>query len=186
MDKSPPNIVRMRFFQAIFSPFPTYFVVVVRHPFDVLRLSDEKPIDEMVALLKNWVACYERARDDSKQLHNVLWLKFEELVSAPRNTIQSTFRFLGLPPARTHIARTDKVRKVAPNRFGFIGDPARSQIVIYPTEAYAYRKLIPVTPVLRSKLKDDLFVTEMKSQEKRVEPFGYSLQQAWKEMLSIE
>jgi len=184
LEKSPPNIVRMRFFQSIFRPYTTYFIVVIRHPFDVMRLSEEQTVDEMISLLSNWVICYEKAREDSKKLNNVVWIKFEQFVRSPRIILRSLYHFLALPPARFPIVKSEKVRKVIATRFGFIGEATSSRLVIYPTEAFAYRKLIPISPTLNRILKNKRFLRELRKQEKTVKSFGYNLLGSLKELLS--
>ncbi len=71
LEKSPPNLVRTRFLQALFPG--ARFVVVVRHPV-VVALSTQKwagPLAGLAPLLEHWIRAHEAFLADVEHLRNV-------------------------------------------------------------------------------------------------------------------
>lgn len=96
VEKSPPNIVRMRFLQALFPQ--ASFVVVVRHPV-VVSLSTSKwtRLSSYRKLFANWFAAHEALLEDATYLERLHVLKYEDLVTDPTGTLSAVSAFLGLP-----------------------------------------------------------------------------------------
>lgn len=96
IEKSPPNLLRTRFLQAL---YPTSsFIIVMRHPVAVSYAT--RPwtrIRPLYFLFKHWVLGYEKFTTDAPHLNRLLMLKYEDLVSDPEETMRRVFRFLEVP-----------------------------------------------------------------------------------------
>lgn len=94
LEKSPPNLVRTRFLQALFPN--SRFIMLLRHPVAVAfatRKWSRTPID---SLIEHWVRCHERFDADRKHLAHVFALRYEDFVAAPQDWIDRICAFLGL------------------------------------------------------------------------------------------
>lgn len=123
VEKSPPNLVRMRFLQALFPK--SRFVVIVRHPIAVSYATQKwteifkhlyrrasNPIWERVLrglharlpdarlptwmLVRHWIVCHEKLRRDSKEIESLLVVRYEDLTEKPESTMEEVWKFLGV------------------------------------------------------------------------------------------
>lgn len=94
IEKSPSNILRMRFLQKL---FPTsFFVVVLRHPIAVSYATLKWCPTTLKELIEHWLVCYERFVADLPYLRRCFVLRYEEFVSRPQETMDRIYGFLGL------------------------------------------------------------------------------------------
>ncbi|MBX3014598.1 MAG: sulfotransferase [Caldilineaceae bacterium] len=96
LEKSPPNLLKSRFLQALFPA--SSFLMVVRHPVAV-TYATRKWVSRRVSLYRlfhHWVLCHEKFAADCRQLHNVLVVHYEALVTEPQATLHRIYHFLGL------------------------------------------------------------------------------------------
>lgn len=117
LEKSPPNLIRMRFLEALF-PERARFLVVVRQPIAVAyatrkwtrRFARTPPriarrIPPLQAglepLLRHWVVAHERFLDDAAQVGEVMVMRYEDVVADPSRELARAFRFAGLAPLET-------------------------------------------------------------------------------------
>lgn len=105
LEKSPPNLVRSRFLQALFPA--SYFIIMVRHPIAVSYATRKWSKTHLHSLVEHWLVCQEKFSADSKHLSNLLVLKYEDFVTAPQATLDSICAFLGV----NSIALGREVRK---------------------------------------------------------------------------
>lgn len=99
IEKSPPNLIRTRFLQALFAPSETYFVIVMRHPIAVSYATKKGRRDiQIPSLIDHWLTGYETFLADAPRLRNVLVVRYEELVTDPGAELAKVFDFLGLDP----------------------------------------------------------------------------------------
>jgi hypothetical protein len=97
VEKSPPNLLKTRFLQALFPG--SSFVVVVRHPIPVsLATAKFRPTRRYGRLLEHWLRCYETFEADKPRLERVHVLRYEELVREPEPVLRGVFEFLELDP----------------------------------------------------------------------------------------
>jgi Sulfotransferase family len=100
VEKSPPNLIRMRFLQALFPE--AAFVVVVRHPVAVAYATAKwRKRESLRTLLRHWVVAHELYRADRGQVERVFELRFEDFVRDPRAALDGVYGFLGLEPVPT-------------------------------------------------------------------------------------
>jgi Sulfotransferase family len=95
LEKSPPNLIRTRFFQFIFPP--SYFVVLVRHPMAVAYATQKWSKSSLESLVNHWVTCHDIFAQDRVHLKNVCVLRYEDFVSNPQQALGSICSFLNLP-----------------------------------------------------------------------------------------
>jgi hypothetical protein len=97
VEKSPPNLLKTRFLQALFPA--AAFVVVLRHPIPVsLATATWRRTRRYHRLLEHWLHCHELFAADRERLERVHVLRYERLVHEPAAVLGETFSFLGLDP----------------------------------------------------------------------------------------
>jgi hypothetical protein len=95
LEKSPPNLVRTRFLQALFPN--SYFVVLTRHPVATAFAEHKYKRDLSIRhLLEHWLVTHERFDSDRKQLRNVRVVKYEDFVASPERSLNLIFSDLGI------------------------------------------------------------------------------------------
>lgn len=97
LEKSPPNLLKTRFLQALFPG--SAFVVIVRHPIPVsiptARWRGTRRYDR---LLEHWLRCHALFEEDRERLERVHVLRYEQLVCDPAGVLREIFEFLELDP----------------------------------------------------------------------------------------
>jgi hypothetical protein len=96
VEKSPPNLIRARFLQAIFPN--ARFVMIVRHPIAVAVATQKWSKTSLLSMLEHWVICHEYFLQDAPDLKHLLLIRYEEFVSNPGPVLERVFKFLGLRP----------------------------------------------------------------------------------------
>jgi hypothetical protein len=101
LEKSPPNLLKTRFLQALF-PGST-FVVVLRHPIAVsLATAKWRRTRRYGRLVEHWLRCHEIFEADRARLERVHVIRYEDLVREPEPVLRGVFEFLELdaiPPS---------------------------------------------------------------------------------------
>jgi hypothetical protein len=99
LEKSPPNIVRSRFFQALFPD--TRFLGILRHPVAVAYATQRWTRGESLeSLVEHWLVCHERFAADLPRLEHALVFRYEEFALAPQAWYDRVCDFLGIAPAK--------------------------------------------------------------------------------------
>lgn len=96
VEKSPGNIVRSRFLQALFPN--ARFVFIVRHPVAVSLATEKWTHKGMRFRFRNWLACHEQLGEDAPHLQHGLILRYEDLMADPENAVKRVQRFADLYP----------------------------------------------------------------------------------------
>jgi hypothetical protein len=96
LEKSPPNLVRGRFLQALFPH--SQFLMLLRHPIAVALATHKWSRTGLESLIEHWLICHERYAADRDRLRSLLTLKYEDLVGQPERVLSGVWEFLGLPP----------------------------------------------------------------------------------------
>jgi hypothetical protein len=94
LEKSPPNLIRTRFLQAMFPN--SYFVVITRHPIAVSLATWKWTRISLEDLLRHWLYCHQVFAEDQGHLRRVLVIKYEELIADTANMIAKVHGFLGV------------------------------------------------------------------------------------------
>ncbi|MGN6474668.1 MAG: sulfotransferase [Mycobacteriales bacterium] len=80
VEKSPPNLVRLRYLQAIFPG--ASFVIVVRHPIPVAMATRKMSNNaSLPTLMRNWFAAHQTMLDDLRLVDNALVVTYHSLVA---------------------------------------------------------------------------------------------------------
>lgn len=95
LEKSPPNLIRTRFLQAMFPG--SYFVTILRHPIpNVLATQKWDPGTRPHALLEHWLRAHELFVEDVPSIRRLHVLRYEDLVADPDGELGRVFAFLDL------------------------------------------------------------------------------------------
>lgn len=98
VEKSPPNLIRMRYLQSLFPH--AHFAVVMRHPIEVALASRRRARRASVwGLLRHWFHCHDVFSDDAEFITRLTVVRYEDLVAEPRRSLDHLFAFVGLPPS---------------------------------------------------------------------------------------
>jgi hypothetical protein len=97
LEKSPPNLLKTRFLQALFPD--SAFVVVLRHPIAVsLATAKWRRTRRLGRLIEHWLRCHEIFAVDKPLLERVHVIRYEDLVREPEPILRGVFEFLELDP----------------------------------------------------------------------------------------
>jgi hypothetical protein len=96
LEKSPPNLIRARFLQALFPE--AAFVMVVRHPVAVALATQKWSRTSVGSLLRHWLAAHRTFEADRPSLHRVLVVSYEGLARDPPGTLARVQELAGLSP----------------------------------------------------------------------------------------
>lgn len=103
LEKSPPNLIRMRFLQALFPE--SHFIVLIRHPIAVSlatrRFSEPRPSMRgmtLASLLSHWVQCHRVFHSDAPFIRHLLVVRYEDFVSDPDGVLRTIYNFMGMEP----------------------------------------------------------------------------------------
>ncbi|MCM4081440.1 sulfotransferase family protein [Paractinoplanes hotanensis] len=95
LEKSPPNMLRFRFFGRLFPG--SRFVLVVRHPVAV-AMSTRKwtPALTVRELVLHWLHAYDLAAADAAHLDHLLTVRYEELMADAPAVLDRIAAFAGI------------------------------------------------------------------------------------------
>jgi hypothetical protein len=96
LEKSPPNLIRTRFLQALFPD--SYFVVITRHPIAVTLATWKWAKSSLELLVRHWLECHRIFERDRTHLRHVLILRYEDLIAETEPTLARVYKFIGLSP----------------------------------------------------------------------------------------
>jgi hypothetical protein len=103
VEKSPPNLIRTRFLQALFPG--ARIVVLVRHPVAVAGATREFGRSRRLwkrmsytSLVEHWLRCHELLLEDAAHLTHLHVMRYEEFVANPDARLADVFRFVGVEP----------------------------------------------------------------------------------------
>jgi hypothetical protein len=97
LEKSPPNLLKTRFLQALYPD--SAFVVIVRHPIPVsIPTAKWRGTRRFDRMFEHWVHCHALFAADREHLNRVHVLQYEQLVSDPAGQLRRIFDFLELEP----------------------------------------------------------------------------------------
>lgn len=112
LEKSPPNLLKTRFLQALYPS--ASFVVIVRHPIPVsIPTAKWRGTRRYHRLFAHWFRCHDLFLADQPQLERVHVIRYEQLVREPEPVLRGVFEFLSLDP----IAPSEPVEAGADERY---------------------------------------------------------------------
>jgi Sulfotransferase family len=97
LEKSPPNLLKTRFLEALFPG--SAFIVIVRHPIPVsIPTAKWRGTRRYGRLIEHWLSCHALFGFDRTRLERVHVLSYEQLVADPSGVLRGIFEFLELEP----------------------------------------------------------------------------------------
>lgn len=110
LEKTPQNLLQTRFLQALFPD--SSFLVITRHPVAVAYATRKWCHSSLYSLIEHWVHCHEVFRQDRPYLERVQVVRYEDLITDPRDCLRHVYQFLGLPSHPVEVAiRSDLNQK---------------------------------------------------------------------------
>lgn len=97
IEKSPPNLVRARFLQAIFPR--SMFIMITRHPIAVAYATQKWSGTSITSLIEHWLLCHERFLSDLSRLRKCLVIRYEDFVARPQELTDQVYGFVGIDSA---------------------------------------------------------------------------------------
>jgi|TARA_R110002072_G_C7978872_1_gene535977 hypothetical protein len=94
IEKSPPTIIRMRFFQHLFPN--SSFVVILRHPVAVAYATLKWCPSSAFSLIEHTLRCYEGLLADKSRIRKLIICRYEDLVANPQHLLARIHTFLGV------------------------------------------------------------------------------------------
>lgn len=94
LEKSPPNLIRTRFLQAMFPQ--SAFIVILRHPVAVSLATSKWTTSGVERLIQHWLHCHHLFESDRQHLRSVHVLRYEDLIDSTESRLSEIFQFLGL------------------------------------------------------------------------------------------
>jgi len=94
IEKSPPTLIRTRYFQHIFPN--SKFIVLFRHPIAVAYATRKWSRTSIRSLIEHTLKGYEIFLRDKQYLRNVYTLRYEDFVKSPQTQLDAIFEYLGL------------------------------------------------------------------------------------------
>jgi hypothetical protein len=94
LEKSPPNLIRTRFLQAMFPN--SYFLTITRHPVAVALATRKWAPLSLSSLIEHWLHCHGLFEHDRPHLRNALTVRYEDLIADTPSGLSRIYQFLGL------------------------------------------------------------------------------------------
>ena len=101
LEKSPPNLIRTRFLQALFPE--ASFVIVTRHPVAVAYATRKWSHTSIESLIEHWLVCHETFELDRPHIRRLQVVRYEDLTEKPQTSLAGIFSFLDLEPVECGI-----------------------------------------------------------------------------------
>ena len=110
IDKSQVFSVKMSFVDALLKDTNPYFVLVTRNPYatiyraatgkagDMRRYAKYMNLDERVEVcIQHWLNTMKSIMEDKDKVSNFTWIRFEDMLRNPKETLLQLTQFLALP-----------------------------------------------------------------------------------------
>ena len=105
LEKSPPNLIRTRFLQALFPR--SRFIIIRRHPVAVVLATVKWSRNSLWSLFSHWITCHQIWRQDRRFISNYIELTYEDLINDPAGEMGRIYTFLGIDPPDTPLSGID-------------------------------------------------------------------------------
>jgi hypothetical protein len=94
LEKSPPNLIRMRFLQAMFPN--SLFLIVVRHPLAQSYATQKWSNTDIAELVEHWRVAHRRMLADLPFVNHWRLVRYEDFVEDPEPNMTDLFGWLGV------------------------------------------------------------------------------------------
>jgi hypothetical protein len=116
VEKSPPNLIRTRFLQALFPE--SHQIVVLRHPIAVACATRKWSHTSYTSLIEHWLACHETLLADLPHVRRLMVIRYEDFVARPDGALAAAFRFIGIEPQPSGLSVRTGVNDAYFDRWG--------------------------------------------------------------------
>jgi hypothetical protein len=96
LEKSPPNLIRSRYLQALFPD--SSFIFIIRHPVAASLATHKWSGTGIHSLIHHWLLAHDLLRADLPFLKRAIVITYEALLARPAETLATLGRFLQLAP----------------------------------------------------------------------------------------
>lgn len=96
LQKTPSDLLKMRYLQKLFPQ--ARFIILIRHPIAVSLATQKWSQTSPFALIEHWLHCHELVVGDLPYLSAAIVVRYETLMSQPRQTARLITDFLGIEP----------------------------------------------------------------------------------------
>ncbi len=94
LEKSPPNIIRSRYFQSMFPN--AKFVFIIRHPISVALATEKWAKTNMMELLFHWHVSHTIMLQDLAHIKDYIIIRYEDLVRYPEKYLEDVCNLIEL------------------------------------------------------------------------------------------
>lgn len=94
VEKSPPNLIRTRFFQKLFPE--ALFITIIRHPIAVACATQKWSKTSLGSLIKHWLKAYDIYTKDKAYLKQELLISYEDMIAHPDEIIDRIESFVNI------------------------------------------------------------------------------------------
>lgn len=101
-EKSPSNMLKMRFLQALFDD--ARFCLIVRHPIPTAMAAKKWTSSTIEELIEHWLFAHRLMLADAAYINKILWFRYEDFMSAPQKHLDTIWQFLGV---RNHLFKKE-------------------------------------------------------------------------------
>ena len=106
LEKSPPNLIRSRYFRTLFPG--SRFVFIVRHPICVALATQKWSRAALPELLLHWVMAHRRMVADCAGADDVIVLRYEEFAGEPQVFLEGIADHAGIGAFRSSATVSDR------------------------------------------------------------------------------
>ncbi|MCX7356743.1 MAG: sulfotransferase [Alphaproteobacteria bacterium] len=100
VEKSPPNLIRSRFLQAVFGD--ARFVFIVRHPLAVARATRKWSHASEEYLFRHWLEGHRLMMEDAPHIQRSCCIRYEDLAADLNGTLERVWRVAETPGLTVH------------------------------------------------------------------------------------
>jgi hypothetical protein len=135
IEKSPPNLIRARFLQAVFPN--SKFIFVIRHPLAVSAATQKWSKQPITELIQHWVRAHQILMNDLPQIKSWAWVRYEDLSADATIILRDLFKFTDLQP----ISPTSFIKDSNGAYFSAIAEPIDIGIIkdLEAIEKFGYK-----------------------------------------------
>jgi len=172
LEKTPANLMRSRFLQAMFDN--ACFVFVLRHPVAVALAQQKWTGTSIMSLIEHWLVCHEMLMEDIGYLERFMFSRYEDFVTSPVDGVNMIYSFLGLDMEPVNqVVRADGNDKYFSIWNDALNDSGNERTILRrllgKLMPFSTAKGYPIT-ILRKEIP-----AIIQRYETRVNRFGYSL-----------
>lgn len=96
VEKSPPNLIRMRFLQALFPN--SLFIIIIRHPLAGSYATQKWSNTDICELVDHWIVAHQKMLADLPFIRRWRLVRYEDFTVNPQSVLTGIFDWIGVNP----------------------------------------------------------------------------------------